>query len=284
MRILITSDSTCDLNRQWTEAHNVRILPLYTIKNGETFRDDGKDIVPADIFAHVASGGDLCSTAACNVEDYTNLFAEVLQNCDAVIHVNISSDFSSCHQNARIAAEEFPGKAFVVDSRNLSTGHGLVVCEAVRLAEEGVLSPAEIVDALNEFTGRVEASFVLNQLDYMVKGGRCSMVAALGANLLKLKPCIEVKDGKMAVVKKYRGSFEKCILEYVKERLAGREDLDPTRIFVTHTPVEDGLVDKVRNTITDTAPFEEITETEAGCTISCHCGPGCLGILFVRSK
>jgi len=284
MRILITSDSTCDLNRQWLEAHNVRIQPLYTIKNGKTFRDDGKEIVPADIFAHVAAGGDLCSTAACNVDDYTKLFAEVLETCDAMIHVNISAEFSSCHQNARIAAEEFPGRVFVVDSRNLSTGHGLVVCEAVRLSEEGVLTPAQIVEQLTELTGRVEASFILDRLEYMVKGGRCSMVAALGANLLKLKPCIEVKDGKMAVVKKYRGSFEKCILEYTRERLAGRDDLDLRRIFLTHTPVEDGIVEKVHGAICENAPFEEITETEAGCTISCHCGPGCLGILFIRSK
>ena len=125
---------------------------------------------------------------------------------------------------------------------------------------------------------------MLDRLDYMVKGGRCSMVAALGANLLKLKPCIEVIDGKMKVVKKYRGSFEKCVLEYVKDRLVDREDLDYERIFITHTPVQDGLVEKVREAVAQYAPFTRVEVTQAGCTISCHCGPGTLGILFLRSR
>ena len=201
-----------------------------------------------------------------------------------MIHINISADFSSCHQNACVAAEEFPGRVFVVDSRNLSTGHGHVVCEAVKMAEAGILSPAEIAEVLRELADRVDASFVLDRLDYMVKGGRCSAVAALGANLLKLKPYIEVVDGKMRVGKKYRGSFEKCILEYVKDKLQGRDDLVLERIFITYTPVQEDLVEKVRAAVASYAPFEEIVETQAGCTISCHCGPGTLGILFIRSK
>ena len=283
MRIRVTSDSTCDLNQDYLTAHQVELLPLYTIKDGVTFRD-GVDITPADIFAHVAAGGALCSTAANNVEDYHALFTRVLRECDAIIHVDISADFSSCYQNACVAAEDFPGQVFVVDSRNLSTGHGHVVCEAVKMAEAGEMTPAEIADSLRELTGRVEASFLLDQLEYMRKGGRCSAVVALGANLLKLKPCIEVVDGKMRVGKKYRGSFDKCILEYVRDRLQGRGDLVPERIFITHTPVNDGLVEQVRATILRYAPFTEMIETEAGCTVSCHCGPGTLGILFIRSK
>ena len=283
MRIRITSDSTCDLNRDYLDAHQVELVPLYTYKGGQTFRD-GVDITPADIFSHVAAGGDLCSTAANNVEDYHEVFARLLQDCDAIIHIDISLDFSSCYQNAFVAAEDFPGKVFVVDSRNLSTGHGHVVCEAVKMVEAGDLSPEEIVAQLEALTARVDASFLLDRLDYMVKGGRCSMVAALGANLLKLKPYIEVADGKMRVGKKYRGSFEKCVLEYVKDKLQGRDDLVYERIFITHTPVQEGLVEKVRAEILEYAPFTEIIETEAGCTISCHCGPGTLGILFIRSK
>lgn len=283
MHIRVTSDSTCDLRPEYLQAHHVEILPLYTIKGGETFRD-GVDISPADIFAHVAGGGDLCSTAANNVEDYYDAFARLLESCDAIIHVNISAEFSSCYQNACVAAQAFPERVFVVDSRNLSTGHGHIVCEAVNMAEAGILSPAEIADALRELTGRVEASFLLDRLDYMRKGGRCSAVVALGANLLHLKPCIEVVDGNMRVGRKYRGSYEKCILEYVRERLQNRDDLIYDRIFITHTPVEDGLVEKIRATIQECAPFTEIIETEAGCTISCHCGPGTLGILFLRSK
>ena len=259
----------------------MELLPLYTMKGGETFRD-GADIHPQDIFDYVAAGGDLCSTAANNISDYQALFARLLPECDAIIHIDISADFSSCYQNACVAASELPN-VYVVDSRNLSSGHGHIVCEAVNMAEEGKLSPQEIVDRLNELTSRVEASFLLDRLDYMVKGGRCSMVVALGANLLHLKPCIEVIDGKMKVVKKYRGSYEKCILNYVKDRLQNRDGLVYERIFITHTPVEDGLVDKVRAAIQECAPFTHIIETQAGCTVSCHCGPGTLGILFIRA-
>ncbi len=283
MLIRISSDSTCDLNQDYIKAHNVLILPLYTIKDGVSFRD-GVDITPADIFEHVAKGGDLCSTAANNVEDYHAAFASALESCDALIHIDISADFSSCYQNACVAAEDFPGRVFVVDSRNLSTGHGHVVCEAVKLAEAGGLGPAEIADSLRELAGRVDASFILDRLDYMRKGGRCSTVAALGANLLSLKPCIEVVDGKMRVGKKYRGKFEKVIVEYVKDRLKDREDLVHERIFITHTPVAEGVVEKVRAAIEECAQFDEIVETMAGCTISCHCGPGTLGILYIRSK
>lgn len=281
MNIRITSDSTCDLSRDYLQAHRVELLPLYTMKGGETFRD-GVDIHPQDIFDHVAAGGDLCSTAANNVSDYQELFARLLPECDAIIHIDISADFSSCYQNACVAASELPN-VYVVDSRNLSSGHGHIVCEAVNMAEEGKLSPQEIVDRLNELTSRVEASFLLDRLDYMVKGGRCSMVVALGANLLHLKPCIEVIDGKMKVVKKYRGSYEKCILNYVRDRLQNRDNLVYERIFITHTPVADGLVDKVRAAIQECAPFTDIIETQAGCTVSCHCGPGTLGILFIRA-
>ena len=282
MNIRITSDSTCDLSPDYLRAHRVEILPLYTMKGGETFRD-GVNIHPQDIFDHVAAGGDLCSTAANNVSDYQELFARLLPECDAIIHIDISADFSSCYQNACVAASELPN-VYVVDSRNLSSGHGHIVCEAVNMAEEGKLSPQEIVARLNELTSRVEASFLIDRLDYMVKGGRCSMVAALGANLLHLKPCIEVIDGKMKVVKKYRGSYEKCILNYVRDRLQNRDGLVYDRIFITHTPVEDGLVDKVRAAIQECAPFPHIIETQAGCTVSCHCGPGTLGILFIRAK
>ena len=281
MNIRITSDSTCDLSPDYLQAHRVELLPLYTMKGGETFRD-GVDIHPQDIFDHVAAGGDLCSTAANNVSDYQELFARLLPECDAIIHIDISADFSSCYQNACVAASELPN-VYVVDSRNLSSGHGHIVCEAVNMAEEGKLSPQEIVDRLNELTTRVEASFLLDRLDYMVKGGRCSMVVALGANLLHLKPCIEVIDGKMKVVKKYRGSYEKCILNYVKDRLQNRDNLVYERIFITHTPVADGIVDKVRAAIQECAPFTDIIETQAGCTVSCHCGPGTLGILFIRA-
>jgi DegV family protein with EDD domain len=228
----------------------------------------------------VAAGGDLCSTTAINIQEYEELFAKYSAEYDAVIHINIGSGFSSCYQNARLAAEEF-SNVYVIDSQNLSTGQGHVVLEACRLAKTCDNVP-EIVEKLNDFTSRVEASFVLDQLAYMAKGGRCSAVAALGANLLGLKPCIEVKGGKMGVVKKYRGSYAKCLSAYVKDRLADRDDIIRNELFLTYTTVTDDALQAVKDGIQEHGHFESVYETTAGCTVSCHCGPGTLGVLFVR--
>lgn len=279
MKIKITSDSTCDLSTELTNKYDVTLLPLTVIKNGEAFKD-GVTITPTEIFAHVAGGGDLCSTTALNIDEYTKCFTKYSAEYDGVLHINLGSGFSSSYQNARLAAEDFENVR-VVDSQNLSTGQGLVVLKACELAET-----CESLDELHEkvqaFTEKIEASFVLDQLAYMVKGGRCSATAALGANLLNLKPCIEVKDGKMSVVKKYRGSYSKVLASYVKERLDGRDDLDHNTLFVTHTPIPDECSEAVQNAVNSYAQFDNIFWTDAGCTVSCHCGPGTLGVLFVR--
>ena len=280
MNIKILSDSTCDLSPALLEEYNVSLVPLTVIKDDKEYKD-GIDITPADIFEHVANGGSLCTTSANSVGEYQDIFEKYAKEYDGVIHINISSHFSSCFQNACLAAEDYPNVR-VIDSKNLSTGQGLVVLKACELAKT-----CEDLDAiaaeLNEFTGKVEASFLLDQLKYMVKGGRCSAVVALGANLLNLKPCIEVKDGKMSVVKKYRGSYAKCLASYVKDRLAGREEnLQHSHLFVTKTPVTDECYTAVMNVVNENNYFDRIHETDAGCTVSCHCGPGTLGVLFVR--
>ena len=279
MRIKITSDSTCDLSADLLQKYDIGIVPLIVIKDNQEFID-GVTITPADIFAHVAAGGSLCTTAARGVAVYQEEFAKYAKDYDGVIHVNIGSSFSSSYQNACIAAEDFDNVR-VIDSKNLSTGHGLVVLKACDLAETAE-DLDELKKELEAFTARVEASFVLDRLEYMVKGGRCSGAAALGANLLSLKPCIEVKDGKMVVVKKYRGHIEKCMASYVKDRLAGRENLDEDRIFITHTDVSPESLEAVRNGVAQFGHFRNVYETAAGCTVSCHCGPGTMGILFVR--
>lgn len=280
MNIKITSDSTCDLSPAQLAEHDIALARLTVVKGGEAFLD-GETIVPADIFAHVAAGGDLCSTTAYNVGEYQALFAKYAEQYDGIIHINIGSGFSSCHQNARLAAEDFPNVR-VIDSMNLSSGQGHVVLEACRLAKT-CQSLDEIEEKLNTFAPRVEASFLLDQLKYMVKGGRCSSAAALGANLLNLKPCIEVKEGKLQVVKKYRGSFTKCLQSYVKDRLAGREDIRRNLLFITHTAVSQESIDAVWQCVAQNGGFETIEDTVAGCTVSCHCGPGTLGIIFVRN-
>ena len=279
MRIKITSDSTCDLAPALCRKHDIALLPLTVIKNNESFKDN-VTITPAEIFAHVANGGSLCSTSAGNIPDYEELFTRYSGEYDGILHISLGSGFSSSYQNACIAAEEFPNVK-VVDSQNLSTGQGLVVLYACQLAQN-----CESLDKLHEdvqaYTSRVEASFLLNRLDYMVKGGRCSAAAALGANLLNLKPCIEVKNGKMGVVKKYRGSYAKCLASYVKDRLDSREDLPREFLFLTYTTINDECLQAVKNGIEQYGHFAEMEECTAGCTISCHCGPETLGILFVR--
>ncbi len=280
MKIKVLSDSTCDLPQELVEKYNITIVPLTVVKDDQSF-SDGVDITPADIFAHVAAGGSLCSTAAVSVGDYVDWFSKFSGEYDGVVHINISSEFSCSHQNAKLAAAEFEN-VIAIDSRNLSTGQGLVVLKACELAET-CNSLDELAGALTEFTGRVEASFLLDRLEYMVKGGRCSSAAALGANLLNLKPCIEVKDGKMGVVKKYRGNYAKCLAAYVKDRLSCREDLEKGTLFVTRTPVSDDCLQAVADAVKEYgSDFENTYWNEAGCTVSCHCGPGTLGVLFVR--
>ena len=279
MRIKITADSTCDLGPALLEKYNISLAHLIVNKNGEAFTD-GINIVPADIFAHVAAGGDLCSTAALGVGDYQDLFAKFASDYDAVVHISISSEFSSSFQNAYIAATEFDNVR-VIDSRNLSTGQGLVVLAACDMSKDCTDLDKLCAD-LTDLTERVEASFVLDQLAYMVKGGRCSSAAALGANLLNLKPCIEVKGGKMSVVKKYRGNYAKCLVNYAKERLEEREDIDTDTLFITRTVIDDDAYAAVVDAAKQNSAFEKLYETTAGCTISCHCGPGTLGIVFVR--
>lgn len=279
MKIKITTDSTCDLSPEILKEYNISVLPLTVIKNGEGFKDR-VTITPAEIFAHVAAGGDLCTTTALNIGEYAEFFEQFSAEYDGIIHINLGSGFSSCYQNACLAAADFP-KVRTVDSQNLSTGQGLVVLKACQLAQSCTDLDA-LKAELDAYTQKVEASFVLDQLKYMVKGGRCSMVAALGANLLNLKPCIEVKDGKMSVVKKYRGSYDKCLVNYVKDRLAERNDIDRSTLFITNTPVDASSKEAVDQAVSQYDAFDNIYRTEAGCTVSCHCGPGTLGILFVR--
>ncbi len=279
MKIKILSDSTCDLSQQLLLENDITLAPLTVVKDGQQFKD-GVTITPADIFEHVAQGGALCSTSANSIGEYAGFFEEFSSDYDGIIHITIGSGFSTCYQSACLAAEDFPNVR-VIDSQNLSTGQGLVVLKACELAKTAT-DLDELADQLRAFTEKVEASFLVDRLDYLVRGGRCSAVAALGANLLNLKPCIEVRGGKMIVVKKYRGNYAKCLANYVRERLENREDLDPEHIFVTKTVVSDECYSGVMAALNTYGSFRNVYETTAGCTVSCHCGPGTLGILFVR--
>ena len=277
--IKITTDSTCDLPVQLLEQYDITVLPLGIVKGGKLYRD-GVDIHTADIAAHVEAGGDITTTNAVNIADYETVFREMMERYDAVIHLNIGAGFSCCHQNARLAVEEVPG-VYVVDTGNLSVGHGLLVLAAAEAAAAG-RSAAEISVMLEEMAGRAEMSFVLDRLDYMKKGGRCSAVTALGANLLKLHPCIEVIGGKMSVTKKFRGSIEKVVLDYARDRLAGRTDIDTSRVVLVDTGVDSRLADLVAGYLEEDGRFGQVIHAKAGCTIFSHCGPDTLGLMFLR--
>ena len=282
MRVKISADSTCDLSAQLNEKYNIGSLPLYVVRDGESLRD-GIDITQEDLYEHHDKTGRLCSTAAVSVADYLAYFSEVLKEYDEIVHFTISSDMSACYQNACIAAAEL-GNVYPVDSQSLSTGIGQLVIEAALMAQSGS-SGKEIRDEMNILRDRLDVSFVVDTLEYLYKGGRCSSVAALGANLLSLKPCIEVIGGKMEVGKKFRGSLTKCILQYVKGRLCGEEGIATKRIFITHSggeQISDELIKMVCKEILKYQSFDEIIVTRAGSTIASHCGPGTLGILFLR--
>lgn len=273
----ITSDSTCDLNPDQLQRENITLMPLHIGMGGLDHRDR-VDIQPDDVYAHVDAGGKLPATAAVNPAEYAAFFRELSPKHDFIVHLCLSAEFSSCYQNACQAAEEFQN-VYVVDSRNLSTGHGHLVLAACDLARQGLSGP-EVAQALQELTPKVEASFILSRLDYLRKGGRCSALAAMGANMLKLRPAILVREGRMVVGKKYRGDFAKSMCEYIRDRIGGRDDLDLKRIFVTHSGLDAKTLELAVDTVRQLQDFQEICITRAGCTISTHCGPDCMGVLF----
>lgn len=277
--IVITGDSTCDLSPELRQRYNIDILPLGVTLGGKVYKD-GVDITPDDIYAHHDKTGELPKTTAANVDEFYNFFKKFADEGKTVIHFDISSGMSSTFNNARIAAEEFEN-IYVIDSANLSTGIGLLVVAAAEMVNEG-LEAEEIVAKINDMVPKVDASFVIDNLEYLYKGGRCSALAAFGANMLKLKPCIEVKNGAMGVSKKYRGRYADVLKTYVNERLGDGNDIDNSRVFVTHAGCDEEVVKQVVEQVKEAGIFKEVFLTRAGCTVSSHCGANTLGVLFVR--
>ena len=277
MSIKITATSTCDLHPELLERYQITMVPLYVSFGGNTYQD-GVDASPEDIFRHVEAGGQLPTTSAVNIADYQELFSQLSPKYDSVLHITIGSEFSCCYQNALVAAEEFPN-VYVVDSRNLTVGQGLLVLAAAQAAERGD-SMEDILKLLEDLTGRVDTTFVVDKLDYLAKGGRCSSVVALGANLLRLKTFIVLADGRMTVGKKYRGAFDKVLPDYAQDQLSGK-NVDLDRVFVVHTRCDPSIPESMCRMMQQFG-FREVLTAVAGCTISCHCGPNTLGVIFLR--
>lgn len=280
-KIFITSDSTTDLGNALKERYGIETLPLGVILGGKTYTD-GIDINPDFIYEHHRKTGELPKTTATNISDCANFFARLTKGGSTVIHFTISSDMSSTYNNARVAAEDFEN-VYVIDTKNLSTGGGLLVLAAAEMVKQG-FDAETIVTKTKELVKNTDASFVIDNLEYLYKGGRCSAIAMMGANLLKLKPCIEVKNGKMVVAKKYRGNFADVLKQYTADRLADVDSIIPDRVFVTHAGCDEDIVNDIVNQVKETGIFKEIFVTRAGCTVSSHCGANTLGVLFIRKS
>ena len=280
-KIQITCDSTCDMPLALREKYDIAVLPVTVILGDQEYKD-GVNVTCEDLFSYVDSTGKLPKTAAISMYEYNEFFSKFVEQRMQVIHISLSGELSSTYQNACIAAEDV-GNVYVIDGRSLSTGSSLLALIARELADTG-MEAAEIAEAVNGAREQLDVSFVLQTLEYLHKGGRCSGVAAFGANVMKLRPEIQVKNGKMDVGRKYRGSLEKSVLAYTKGCLEGRQDVDTRRVFVMHTGLSQEVLDKICALVKELQPFEEIIVGTAGCTITSHCGPDCMGVIFMKKE
>ena len=278
-KVIITADSTCDLSAELLERFSIKTIPL-TILLGEESYYDGIDFTPPDMYSRYRADGTLPKTSAPSVQQFVDFFRPFVEDGCEVVHLDISSELSSSFSTAFIAAQELGG-VYTVDSRMLSTGVGLLAIEGAECRDRG-MGAKEIAEHLDSLTSKVDTSFVLDTLEFMWKGGRCSGVAALGANLLHLKPGLEMSGGKLGVYKKYRGNIKSVYKQYIKERLAGKS-IRPGHVFITNSgEVDDETLAELEELVRSTIPVKEVHHTIAGCTVASHCGPKTLGVLFIN--
>lgn len=282
-KVIITADRTCDINEFLCKKFNVVDIPLHIVFGDESF-DDWETITPEECFDRFKETGELPKTTAISIGEYEDLFKPYIDQGYDIVHLSLGSSLSTTYNSATIAAQSFPGRVFVIDTQNLSTGSGLLVLKACDMRDEG-LSASEINDKILQMVDKSHASFILNTLQFLAAGGRCSAIALFGANLLKIRPSIEVDNqnaGAMGVAKKYRGVFNKCVLEYVNDTIAKYDNIDTTRCFVTYSGGgTEYNVEEIKKVVEDMGIFDEIYITRASCVISSHCGPNCIGVLFM---
>lgn len=277
MKIIISAETTIDLTPELLKKYNISVIP-FTVNLGEKVGKDG-EITPEDIFAYVDETGVLPKTSAINVFEFEDYFKKLRKEYDVVIHISLSEKISSAIMNARAAAEKIKG-VYIIDSRSLSTGIALSAIYACSLVEKG-LDPEEIVQRVERRTHKVQASFVVNTLSYLHKGGRCTGLQKFGAMLLRLKPQIVLKHGAMVPGKKYRGKSVNCVEEYCKDTLNEFNNPDKSLVFITHSHATPEMVQVCREWLQDRG-FKQIEETIAGATITSHCGPKTIGILYIN--
>lgn len=281
-KVVITSDITCDLNRELEQRYGVNTIPLHIVIGGKSY-EDWVNITPEELYQIFYKTKELPHTTAGSVGEYTEFFQKFVEDGCDVVHLSLGSSLSVTHQSSVLAAREFPGRVFSIDTQNLSTGSGLLVIKACELRDAG-LSAEEICHKINEMVPKAHASFVLDRLDFLHAGGRCSAIAVLGANILGLRPSIEVHNddgGSMGVGKKYRGNYQKVLVQYTEDTLNKYDNIDTDRVFLTHAGTDQENVDAVYEALKAKNLFKEILITRASCTISSHCGPNTLGVLFM---
>ena len=280
-KVKIISDSTCDLSPELIKRYDVEILPLYVTLGDESLKD-GVDITPDQLYAWADEHKTTPKTAAVTQADAYNVLKKYVEQGCQIVYTGISSEMSVSYGVVQLAAKEFPdAKIAVVDSRNLSTGVGHVVIRAAELAQEGK-DAFEIKEELDQFTPLVRASFVVDTITYLYRGGRCSAVAAFGATALNLKPSIVVENGKMRPDAKYHGKIDRALKKYVQAMEPSLLKARPDRVFITHSGSSEETVNAIKRYLEELNYFKEILITRAGCVISSHCGPGTLGVLYVE--
>lgn len=282
-KVKLFADSTCDLSPELLKRYDISVIPMY-VTLGDDSRRDGVDVTLEEVFAYTDRTKQTPKTAAVTIADFMEAFKPYADAGQEIVYVGISSKFSSSVPNAIIASREFTkGKIEVVDSMNLSTGIGLLLVMAGELIESGV-GAAEVAGMVREATPRVRASFIIDTLLYLYRGGRCSALQAFGANALSLKPSIVVDDGAMRPDKKYRGNIVRCAEKYASDILAGATNADCRHVFITYSPSEEEIVKVVRSLVESAGTFEEIHMTSAGCVIASHCGPNTIGVLYMEKQ
>lgn len=283
-KVLIASDSTCDLSEELRERYQIEIFPLH-IHLGEEEYSDGIDITPEDIYAWSDANKATPKTSAIAPMEAQGRLEKYLTMAEEVICFCISEEMSSCANVMRMEAEELGAqeRVFVVNSKNLSTGIGLQVIEAAIMAKQG-MDAASIIDKIEALKPLVRASFVVDTLTYLYRGGRCSGLAALAGGTLKLHPYIFVEDGKMGPGKKYRGKMEKVVKEYVQDLKPALASARKDRVFITHSGCDEAIVASVKTMLEELQYFDEILITRAGSVVTSHCGPGTLGVLFIAEE
>lgn len=278
--IKITSDSSVDLTKELIEKYGFTIMPFNIFMNNKEYID-GVDIKSLDIIENFNKTKTLPKTSAVSREAYKNFFEEQTKNGDKLIHFSLSSKISSSCDNAIVVSKEFNGNVTVIDALSLSTGTSLLMIYAKELIDKG-LEYEDIIEKVNKRVPFVQASFVIDKLTFLHKGGRCSSLALLGANVLGIKPSIELKDGKMCMAKKYMGKLIKVCEKYVIETLNKYNNPDLARVFITYSTIESDVLNAVKSTLEQNANFKEILITEAGATITSHCGANTIGILYLN--